>query len=221
MAASSWSSSRASISAPLSTPAQSNPMSRAHLGCHQAVVAGDDLDLDARAVASLAMDAPASAFGRSAKVKKPTSVSPCSSAAVSVAACRSAGRVATATTRAPSENRRVERRLGAVGDVHAAVQDHLGGALGHQQRLPVGVRDQHRCQLPLVVEGQDAQPLVAGRPSRRARAPLPLRAPTTGPGPGRCPRPASLGHRRFVAHQPEQQRAVAARARRRRGPARR
>ena len=52
---------------------------------------------------SWAMEEPASAFGRSAKVRKPSNVRPCSSSAVS-ASTPSAGRVATATTRAPSEN---------------------------------------------------------------------------------------------------------------------
>ena len=49
------------------------------------------------------MEEPASAFGRSAKVRNPSNVSPCSSSAVS-ASMPSAERVATATTRAPSEN---------------------------------------------------------------------------------------------------------------------
>ena len=58
------------------------------------------------------MDSPASAFGRSAKVKKPSNTSFCSSAAVS-ASMPWAGRLATATTLAPSENSasNVERAL--------------------------------------------------------------------------------------------------------------
>ena len=103
---------------------------------------------------------------------------------------------------------RLQRRPGAVRDVHAAVQHHLGGALGDQERLAAGVLHQHRGQLPLVVEGQDAEPLpgscrggglARGRPGSRPQGLVQRVPPDRPPG----------GDRRLVAHEPEQQRAVA------------
>ena len=154
------------------------------------------------------MEEPASAFGRSAKVRNPTSVSPCSSSAVSASSAlgRAGGH---GHHPGPFGEQCLQGRPGAVGDVHAPVQHHLGGALGDQERLAGRVLDQHRGQLPLVVEGKDAQPLVAGRRWRR---------PASGAAPGADhrawsnafpPTGPSVGDRRFVAHQPEQQRAIA------------
>ena len=154
------------------------------------------------------MEEPASAFGRSAKVRKPDQRQPL---------LVPGGERLHALGRAgghghhpgPFGEQRLQRWPSAVGDVHAPVQHHLGGALGDQERLAVGVLDQHRGQLPLVVEGKDAQPLVAGgrggellscsRPGRRPQG-LVQRVP-----PDRSP----VGDRRFVAHEPEQQRAIA------------
>ena len=119
---------------------------------------------------SWAMEAPASAFGRSAKVRKPSSVSPCSSAAVS--AVDALGRAGGHGHHpGPFGEQRLQRRPGAVGDVHAPVEHHLGGALGDHERLAVRVLHQHRGQLPLVVEGKDAEPLVARRPSMATSCP--------------------------------------------------
>ena len=140
---------------------------------------------------SWAMDEPASALGRSAKVRNPTSASPCSSPAVSASAT-SAERAATATTRAPSENKPLQRRPGAVRDVRAPLQHHLGGAFGDQERLSRRVLDQHRGQLPLVVEGEDAQPLVACAVGGELLSSQQPRVPTKGPGPARSPRPGPL-----------------------------
>ena len=85
----------------------------------------------------------------------------------------------------------------------------------------IGSVDQHRSQLPLVVEGEHASPDVTGGldcdvPSRRRRGSRPQglvqRVPPDRP---------VFGDRRFVADQPEQQGAIALLAARRRGSARR
>ena len=206
IAASSWSSSSASTSAPLEHARADEADLRAHLGGDQAVVAGDDLDRRPPAAASLAMELPASAFGGSAKVRKPSNASPCSSARLrcSGAAGRPGGHGDH-----PWLPRRTAPRASAraaVGDVHAPVQHHLGSALGDEQRLAGGVLHQDRGQLPLVVEGQDAEPRVGRRLGRRPR---PSRRRAGGRPQGLVQRvPADRpvgGDGRLVAHEPEEQ----------------
>ena len=83
---------------------------------------------------SWAMDEPASAFGRSAKVRNPTSASPCSSSAVS--AVDALGRASGHGHHpGPFREQRLQRRPSAVGDVHAPVQHHLGCPLVISERL--------------------------------------------------------------------------------------
>ena len=83
------------------------------------------------------MEEPASAFGRSAKVRNPTSVIPCSSSAVS--ACTPwAERAATATTRAPSEKSDSSAGRAPSGTLTQRSRTTSGAPLVISSGLPAG-----------------------------------------------------------------------------------
>ena len=96
-----------------------------------------------------------------------------------------------------------------VRDVRAPVQHYLGGALGDEKRLARGIPHQHRDQLALVVERKHALPLIA---SCRG-GDLPASSCSSGRPQGLVQRVSPdrslVSHRRFVAHESEQQRAIA------------
>ncbi len=102
IAASSPSSSRVSTSPPDRVPVQSSPMSAHTLAATRPLSPVMILTSIPRA-RSFSSELPASAFGRSAKVRNPSSTRPCSSVVVTVSA-PGADRLATATTRAPWAN---------------------------------------------------------------------------------------------------------------------
>ncbi len=175
MAAARPSSSSASSSAPLSVPARARPMSRQTLAATIPLSPVMILTSTPRR-SSWAIDAPASALGRSAKVRKPTrmQVALVGGLGAAVAPVLSRSRVATATTRAPSANRRVEGGPGTGRRVRAAGQDGLGRALGDEQAATVGVRPRSRRRA--AVRGRRGARPAAGR--RRGRPPW---RPAPGP----------------------------------------
>ena len=179
---------------------------RAHLGCHQAVVPGDDLHLHAQPLelgdggAGVCLrtvgegqepDQRQPLFGRGGERLHVT--------------CRAGGH-----GHHPGSfvEQCLQRWPGAVRNVHAPLQNYLGCSLGDQEWLARGILDQHGDQLALVVERKHALSHIAdgrggdltshtrpgGRPQRLVQRVAPDRA--------------LVGDRRFVAHQPEQQRAV-------------
>ena len=120
---------------------------------------------------------------------------------------RCASRVATATTRLPALNSRVEHPAGLVGDVGAAVEDRFGGALGDEEPLVVVV-DEHRDAAAIVVERRDGDPAERRRSGAR---PTPG-ASHSATSSGLPPTAASPDDGGFVAHEPEREhvRAVVA-----------
>ena len=73
-----------------------------------------------------------------------------------------AARLATATTRAPSENNASRPPPSTPRDIDAPGQNDFGSTLGNQERLSVLALHQHRDQLALVIERKDAQTLIVG-----------------------------------------------------------
>ena len=110
---------------------------------------------------SLAIDAPASAFGRSTKVRKPARCSRARPPAVGpVEAGRGAGGDrdhAGAVGEQPLEHGRRPRP----GRRRSGRARASGAPLVTSSVAPSGVRDDHRRQLALVVERQQPEPLVA------------------------------------------------------------
>jgi hypothetical protein len=88
---------------------------------------------------SLAIEVPASALGRSMKVRKPSRCRPCSSAALGVVS-PGASRVATAMTRAPSANRRARVACASAGTSAQRARTASGAPLVTSSVAPVGVR---------------------------------------------------------------------------------
>ena len=126
----------------------------------------------------------------------------------------SAPRVATATTRAPSANRRVERvparlrgRRARASTASGAplVMSRLSAVAASTRTEPAGARGRRAAS------ASRRSPLSADATRRRGAATAPDRA--------RCRRPARPSvHGRFVAHQPEAQRLGSMADRRRRVP---
>ncbi len=137
---------------------------------------------------SLAIDAPASALGRSTNVRKPASCRSCSSP-LSTAASPGTSRVATATTRAPSANRPSSMARARGGDVDAAGEDGLGRALrDEQRRAAVGRSTSTLTSWRSWSNGSSREPPVAAS-DRGAALSAPAR-PGTAPDRARCRRPA-------------------------------
>ena len=102
--------------APVSTPAQCDADVRAHLGRHQAVVPGDDLDLDPQPLESGDGRRRRRPWAGRRRSGTPRGPGPSRPPAVGVA-CPRAARTATATTRAPPENSASRADRALVGDV--------------------------------------------------------------------------------------------------------
>ena len=110
---------------------------------------------------SLAIDAPASGFGRSTKVKNPTSCRSRSSAGTARMASRGPSRGDCDDPGAVAEEA-VERVVGEGRWIDAAGQDRLGSPLGEQQGVALGGAHERGDDLALVVEWDESEPLVRG-----------------------------------------------------------
>ena len=154
----------------------------------EGVVAGDDLDRDTElGEAGDATRPPTASVGRGrpgtrrgAGRARPCRVTQLSSGA---------SREATATTRLPALNSAVEHPAGCVGDVGAAVEDGLRGALGDEQR---GRRSSTST------ETQRRSWSNGERWRRRSNVGDGRRSPQPAPPTGR--RRAGCRHRRAAAH---------------------
>ncbi len=177
----------------------------ADLGCDHAVVAVM-IFTAIRARAASAMAAPASALGRSTKVRNPRAGGRCSSAA---AWGRCPGAVVGRDGDDPGAvlEQALEHRLG-LGRTSAQRAIRASGAplVTRMVRRPGPRRP--RCELPLVVERQVAETRVhrAARPAPGAASPRRATARRRG----RCRPPGRRPTARLVAEQPEQQRARSA-----------
>ena len=154
---------------------------------------------------SLAIDAPASALGRSTKVEEAGELQVALVAGVADRA-PGAGRDGDGDDAGAVGEEPLQRRVGSRRDVDAAGEDRLGRALGDQRRRAVGApRRATRRQLALVVERQHRRAARSRRPSAAAamrrrgadHSATSSALPPTGP---------VARHRRLVAHQPEQER---------------
>ena len=203
-----------SSSAPVRTPSTVEPDVAADLGGDDAVVAGDDLHRRCRARASLAIDAPASAFGRSTKVRKPASRRSRSSRGDRLG--QSGGRRGGDgdDAGAVGEQARRARPCAAAGTSTQRARTASGAPLVISIVRAVGRPDERRTRA-------GARGRRAARPSRSVRG----RPSAVGSRGGRAARPQRAiervaadgpvgGHGRLVADQAEQQRRRRRRARR-------
>ena len=145
-------------------------MSAHTLVADQPVVAGDDLHLDAEALRAGRSTTPASSFGRSANVRNPTSVESrlvARGRAWRRPSRRGRRRRPPGTPRRTAPLQRVVRRG---GHVVAPGEHRLRRALDDHQGTAVGVVDQDRGQLAIVVERHDAPSPVAGDGGRHRPA---------------------------------------------------